>query len=247
MNKPLLICEDSFQMAWANAIISLSENGWRNWNLVVQINQPESFDMEIDNMLKDFAKEYDLILPDHVAHTIFPQRFYSNKRTKSRFYEVYYKFYDWSRKQKHSGWGTYFDRMIRYESPNHEEIDQLGGIISNINSRQTNYGASYVMVIPHPYKDLNRIMGAPCLNYITVQVEHIENLKNQKLINLMAVYRNHDFTERAYGNYLGLCNLIKYIAIETKSDVGALTCVSSRADVPKHKKELLNIADAILR
>jgi hypothetical protein len=69
---------------------------------------------------------------------------------------------------------------------------------------------------------------------------------NMKIINLLAVYRNHDFTERTYGNYYGLCNLIKYISKETKSHIGTFTCVSSHASAPEYKLELLSIANTIL-
>lgn len=122
----------------------------------------------------------------------------------------------------------------------------MGSIIDNINSRSTNYGASYVITIPYPHRDINKLRGAPCLNYITVQVEYADDSCTQKQINLLAVYRSHDFLQRAYGNYLGLRNLLKYIAVETSSQVGVLTCVSSRADVSNQKIELLNIAKSIL-
>jgi thymidylate synthase len=246
MNIPILICENSFQTAWAKALVTLRENKWRAWNLVVQINNPELFDNDTNEMLTCFAKKHNLITPKHVAHTIFPQTFYSEGMTRELFYKKYMRFFAMSRNMPHSGWGTYFERMIKYESPGKKITDQLGSIIDNINSWTTNYGASFVMTIPYPHRDINRPMGAPCLNYITVQVEYADDSCAQKQINLLAVYRNHDFLERAYGNYLGLCNLLKYIAIETRSRVGMLTCVSSRADVKNKKVELFNIANFIL-
>lgn len=245
MNRPIVICEDSFQIAWAKAIISLSDHNWKAWNVLVQIDCPELYDKASDELLKNFANNHKLIPPKHVAHTIFPQTFLKPGISKDRLYEKYWKFFRLSRNMPHSGWGTYFERMIRYSTPD-GEIDQLGSIINNINNRSRNYGASYTIVIPYPHRDLNKLMGAPCLNYITIQVENSTNPIKEKLINLLAVYRNHDFTERAYGNYLGLCNLMKYIAQETDSLIGTLTCVSSHAYVPKNCGELKVIASKIL-
>jgi len=246
MNIPVLICEDSFQFAWAKALFALRENKWRAWNLVVQISTPELFDNDINESLTTFSKSQGLIKPKDVAHTIFPQTFYKTGMARPVFYKKYMKFFKYSRNRPHSGWGTYFERMIKYKSPNQKSTDQLGSIIDNINSWTTNYGASFVMVIPYPHSDVNKTMGAPCLNYVTVQVEYADKSCKQKKINLLAVYRNHDFLQRAYGNYWGLCNLLKYIAFETDSHVGMLTCISSRADVPKKREELLKIAKSIL-
>jgi len=250
MNRPIVICEDSFQIAWAQAVIKLHENHWEAWNVIVQIEHPKLFNKNFNKLLDYFVKKYNkqndnLMSPKHVAHTIFPQRFFIKGITRKNLYKKYWRFFDRPREKPRSGWGTYFVRMIQYPTPN-GNIDQLGNIIDNINDRPKNYGASYTIVIPCPHKDLNKIMGAPCLNYITVQTENLPNLKNKKNINMLAVYRNHDFTKRAYGNYLGLCNLLEYIAHETNSHVGTLTCVSSHAFVPNYKSELLDIANNII-
>jgi len=245
MNRPIVICENSFQIVWAKAILALKSHNWSAWNVLAQIDYPELYDKTMDGLLKSFAERQGLILPKHVAHTIFPQTFLKDGVSRDRLYEKYWRFFKLSRKKPHSGWGTYFERMIRYSTPN-GDIDQLGSIIDNIKSRSRNYGASYTMVIPYPNRDLNKLMGAPCLNYVTIQVENTTKPIEKKKINLLAVYRNHDFTERAYGNYLGLCNLLKYVAQETDSLIGTLTCVSSHAFVPKNKEELLVIANNIL-
>jgi thymidylate synthase len=245
MNKPIVICENSFQVAWAQAILALTDNHWDAWNIVVQIDHPELFDKYIHNLLENFAKRNNLISQKHVAHTIFPQRFFTNGITRDKLYEKYLRFFKRPRKEPRHGWGTYFVRMISYSTPD-GDVDQLGGIINNIKDRSKNYGASYTIVIPCPHQDLNKIMGGPCLNYITIQTENTSGIKDTKIINMLAVYRNHDFTKRAYGNYLGLCHLLKYIAHETNSQIGTLTCVSSHAFIQEYKRPLLEIANTIL-
>ena len=245
MNNPRLIVADDFSVAWAKAVIELKENNWNAWNWVVTIKDPCVVNNDAIKEMSGFCLSKGLLSPDKVQHTIFPLAFYKNNRVHNRneFYRAYNKFYGLTRKMPHSGWGTYFKRMISYTTSEGKKYDQLGHIIDHINKRPTNYGSANFMVIPQIGKDSNRIMGSPCLNYVTVQVEKD---KKNKIINLLAVYRNHDFRERTFGNYWGLCELLKYICTETYSAVGRVTCVSSHAFIKNDKNDLYLIAKHIL-
>ena len=245
VNNPVLIVADDFATAWATAIVELKKYSWDAWNFVVTINNPNLKNEDAIKKLTAFAKKHSLVEPDKVQHTIFPSRIY--KKTgignKSRLYRHYNKFYHLTRKMPHHGWGTYFKRMISYKVYDGTEYDQLGNIIEHIKSRAANYGCAHFMVIPQIGTDSNRIMGAPCLNYLSIQVEKIGE---QRTINLLAVYRNHDYRTRTFGNYWGLCDLLKYICTETESNVGSMTCISSHAFVSNDKTELCEIANNIL-
>lgn len=245
MNVPTVITAHSFQTAWAQAVVYLKSNDWITWNLVVQIDSPSVIDSDIQDRTMEFAKCHRLITPVQVAHTIFPYKLYKPGIDRDRLYQKYWRYFKFTRIQPHRGWGTYFERMIRYAptGDNAQAVDQLATIIDAINGRSSNYGAAYTIVIPYPQKDSRRIMGAPCLNYLTVQVETVGKSKR---VSLLAVYRNHDFLERAYGNYLGLCKLLEYIAIETNSEIGSVTCISSHAYVPRCKQALYAIAKSAL-
>lgn len=245
MNTPSFISDDDFAKAWAKAICALKCDAWNAWNYIVTINRPNILNQAAVEKLKQFAEQKGLISPDKVRHTIFPQRIYDKycHGNREKLYRSYNNYYKFTRKMAHSGWGTYFKRMISYKTQNGMEYDQLGSIIDHINDRKNNYGAGHVMLIPQVGADSNKKMGAPCLNYVAVQVERNGQTK---CISLLAVYRNHDYRERTFGNYWGLCNLLKYICSETDSDVGSITCVSSHAYVGNNKNELLKIANEIL-
>lgn len=242
MNEPILISSPSFQNAWAEAIIRLKENRWEIWNLVVQITNPPEIDEQYHKKITTFAKANALILPDQVAYTIIPFHSRYSKCGREKFYKMARKYLNHVKHKKPHVWGSYFDRMIDYcpSGDKRKSFDQLGNIIDSINNRSANYGSSYFMVIPYPEKQAKRSMGAPCLNYMTVQVEKAPD--NTKTVSLLAVYRNHDFLERAYGNYYGLCKLLEYIASETNSDLGVVTCVSSHAYAPNKKTDLCQLA-----
>lgn len=241
MNKVISIYENDFQKAWANVVLELSRNKWQAWNIIVQISNPLKFAPGKHIIMEQFAANHDLVGQDQIAYTIFPFKLYKGQ-SREDFYNSYWRYYNAVNLNSYARWGdTYFARMIRYSDDN--VVDQLGNIIDSINDRTKNYGASYVMVIPYPQKDVKLMMGAPCLNYIAVQVELIDSIR---YINLLAVYRNHDFRTRAYGNYYGLGKLIEYIAAETQSTVGTLTCVSSHAYIDNDKMELAGIAEDFL-
>ena len=240
MNDVISICESNFQAAWAKVVLELSKNKWQAWNVIVQIRDPLAFDPDKHKIMEQFAVDHRLIGQNQVAYTIFPFKIYKG-RAREDFYKRYWRYYDAVKLNSYARWGdAYFARMIRYSD---DKVDQLGKIIDSINERPKNYGASFVMVIAYPQKDVKRMMGAPCLNYITVQVELIDSIR---YINLLAVYRNHDFRTRAYGNYYGLGKLIEYIATETQSRVGTLTCVSSHAYINANKGKLAEIAEGFL-
>jgi thymidylate synthase len=224
MDEPTLISGKTFQEAWIKAANYLKDNNWDVWNLVVQISDPTSYDKLIHNTFKDFAVDNDRISPKGVAYTIFPHKLYNRVKCANKLYSAYMdKIYTWTRKRKHKGWGTYFQRMIAYPGQK-EPINQLANIIDAINNRDRISRASYTIVIEKPGGETIRPLGAPCLNYIAVQIESDSNA-----ISLLCVYRNHDFFERAYGNYWGMCNLLCFIANETKLAPGSVTCISSHA------------------
>ena len=120
--------------------------------------------------------------------------------------------------------------------------NQLENIINAINTRDMTYKAAYTIVIQKPGGETIKPLGGPCLNYVAVQME---TEPSRTTLGLLSVYRNHDFLERAYGNYWGLCNLISFLSRETGTMPGPLTCVSSRAYVDRKKNRLSDFLDSI--
>jgi len=66
-----------------------------------------------------------------------------------------------------------------------------------------------------------------------------------RTISLLAVYRNHDIVERAYGNYLGLGQLLAFLCTETGSSAGQLTCLSSHAYINRSVRALRTLLDTL--
>ena len=236
MNTANLIVAENFQAAWFKAIKYLSENKWSAWSLVIQIKDVNCIDAVLNEQIIELADNLKIYRPKKVAYTIFPYGSYREDTSQDRLYEKYTRYYN---AVKHKlTWGTYFDRMIAYPGVN-GETNQLKNIIHAINTREKSMQAAYTIVIEIPGNETTKPLGAPCLNYLAVQIDNLTNT-----VNLLATYRNHDFLQKAYGNYYGLCKLLLFLAKETNKKTGYLTCVSSHAYIDRNKTELLKLIEA---
>jgi thymidylate synthase len=61
-------------------------------------------------------------------------------------------------------------------------------------------------------------------------------------LDLIAVYRNHDFIEKALGNFVGLARLLRFICRSTNNAVGSVICHSIHA-YANNKSRLLRMLD----
>lgn len=237
INQPFLVEQDCFQTAWKEATCLLKDHGWEIYNLVVNIKNPTAFDDQIHENFSEFCVKNSLLKPKHVAYTIFPHNLYKKNFSANEVFDAYNRdrgLFHRLRSRPRSGWGTYFRRMTCYEINGHIE-NQLNNIIQAINSRPRISKASYTIIIQKPGYETVRPRGGPCLNYLAIQMEP---RNPNPLLGLLGIYRNHDFLIRAYGNYWGLCNLICFLAKETNTVPGPLTCISSHAYVDRYKADL---------
>lgn len=129
--------------------------------------------------------------------------------------------------------------MTHYENTSNVE-NQLFNIINAINTRERISSSAYTIVIQKPGGETVRPLGSPCLNYLAIQLDREEDN-----LGILAVYRNHDFFVRAYGNYWGLCNLTNFMARETGFSPGPLTCVSSHAYLKGSKRNFKRFLDSL--
>ncbi len=242
INTPVSIIKPCFQTAWLEVVNLLSENRWELRNLIVHIENPTTFCQNFHQNISQFAKQNNLLGPKHVAYTIFPHNLYRRVDSLDSLYKNYNRrnglFERIQRKRR--TWGSYFRRMIHYEAKG-GIVNQIDKIIRAINDRDSVSRAAYTMLIQNPGGETVRPRGGPCLNYMAVQLDRDDSVQ----LGLLAVYRSHDFLERAYGNYWGLCNLLSFLAKETGVAAGPLTCISSRAYVDDKKTSLKSFMDSL--
>lgn len=214
---------------WISSVRYLFENGKGTFNLVVQIENPLLFDDYVKLEYEKICKAHNLLSIRQVSYMIFPDTMYKNiNYNEDKLYKYYCKYYP----RIKTSWGTYFYRMIAYQYYDVKKkrdgyFNQLKEIISMLKRRDKVYKTPYFILISNPVYDLRRPIGGPCLNYIALQLDR--DGKGNKSISLLAFYRNHNFLERALGNYIGLGQLLNFICKESKYKMGYLTCISSHA------------------
>lgn len=213
--------------AWIAAGQHLINSGGEVYNLVVDIDNP-SHHTEEDKVvimgLDQFLRERRTYPVATVANTIFPQDLH-RRLGPDKFVDEYLRSYDAIRKK---GWGRYFERMVRWPTDNGKTRDQLDDVVKRLSqqlaSKQT-YRNVYEMTLFDPVRDARRNRNRQCLSFLSFKFHPERGLM------LTAMYRNHHYISRALGNFIGLGNLMGYIAGQVDIAVGPLTCVSTHAEL----------------
>lgn len=217
---------------WQNgcrAILAAPNNRIRN--LITVINRPTVLDPQwLEQFSSQRVGENDSV--SVVAKVLFPIQGKRQNETRTDFYARWNSTLKRGRKigSLHAPWGTYFERLTNFAGTE----NQLENMILALSNWRQRYEASLVAHTSSPTEDRLRPIGAPCLQYIEV-------LWREEAIDLVAVYRNHDFLLKALGNFIGLGQLLKFIATESDKVAGTLTCHSVRAysDKPARLRRLL--------
>ena len=212
---------------WLSAVNCISAAGGDAYNVIVDIHNPVHH-TEQDRVLimrvDQFLRSRNANPISTVANTIFPQDLYRRYGAGAMRTE-YLRAYDRIRKK---GWGRYFERMVRWPGKNGETTDQLADLVERIKNqlraRQT-FRNVYEMSLFDPVRDPQRNRNRQCLSFLSFKLDP------ERRLMLTAMYRNHHYIARALGNFIGLGNLMRYIAAEAGTTVGSLTCVSTHAEI----------------
>jgi thymidylate synthase len=223
--------QPSCAQAWLAATRCVSaQPNYEALNVVIDIAQPDiesTVDIGICTEVDQFLQANQKPPTRSVANTIFPQDVYERHGAPA-FYEVYLtKIFP----RKASGdWGRYFERMINLPNgAQNRPTNPLDGLVqkmrSHLHENERTFKNIYELAIYDPARDAGRVMNRQCLSFLSFK------LTDERRLMLTALYRNHYYMQRLLGNLLGLANLMKFIAQETKIDVGSLTIVSTHAEV----------------
>jgi thymidylate synthase len=144
-------------------------------------------------------------------NTIFPATWAARNPEPSDLAEYYRQRYPALRETTASRYGTYFGRLVAYprEKKHEDQYDQLSNVVRKLRREHAAGSTSrksscYELNVYSERWDTN-LMSFPCLAHISM---HVHGGK----LNMQAVYRNEFLIGRAYGNYLGLAELLTYIA-----------------------------------
>lgn len=235
---PVVFNETTLTRAWAAVVQYLLTSGGRSFNVVVHVADPARLDSSILQAYDHICDAHKLLGSRHVAYTIFPQSLYEKfGREPKKLFDLYNRphgVFDRVRRRKAS-WGTYFRRLTHWpeEQPGASGtaatyVNQLDRTIESLSCRERMFRSAYVMSLWSPTRDSKRVRGAPCLLSLALQ---LERTGEDQVLNILALYRNHNFVDRALGNYLGLAQLQQFLCNHTPYVIGSMTCVSSNATI----------------
>ena len=165
-----------------------------------------------------------------VANTIFPASLRKLGESRRGFFDRYLRVWPRINAIRQNRRGTYFQRLIAYPQPGPNAFNQLDFVISAY-SGGTKRRSALQCAILSPSVDLNAtpFQGFPCMQQVAFLPEGNGGLR------ISALYPMHYLWARAYGNYLGLLNLGRYMAAEMGLELTALTCVALVAKLEEPK------------
>ncbi|HWW37734.1 hypothetical protein [Pedobacter sp.] len=218
-----MIEDNNISSAWIRTLKHIIEcPGNEITPLVVSLtefNESPAFRVALDSDLKknDKAKVHT------VAETIFPESLYVlNGYDRHKLYKGFLEILPRIKKidASSNARGTYFERLIAFDGGPKGKINQLENIITSLQDRVIKRRSKLQASIFDPSKDHTE--GAyqrfPCLQHVTFYMT-----PNGKLI-LNSFYAVQYLYERAYGNWLGLINLGKFVAHEIGTELERFTC-----------------------
>jgi hypothetical protein len=245
----LFVEGENVSTAWVEALDRLLAGDGEAVNLSVAIADPTAEDPEIRAVVDSFVEERrrarrkSVETVSSVANTIFPESLYIGRLgedAEAHLYELERLGRGVSRRRNPHG--TYFERMVAWPDgrvrkgetvETFNQLDQAVSRLRRLREQGTRRGNQFevglasaadeaiAMPVVVPGRD-TLTMGFPCLSHVSLSLQ-------KGVVHMTALYRNHDFIKRAYGNYVGLGRLLRFVAQQSGWPIGELMCVSASA------------------
>lgn len=239
-----VIRESTAGAAWLK-MVDLAETNYpdRVLHARVTITDPGAEDPEVRALVDRMLKVLKKAPVQTVVNTLFPAALARVSKTPHELSSRYTAMYKRIRREAGAnGRGTYFGRIVHYPARD-EPVNQLTRLIDQLrrdqSAKKTRPAAIYEMAtaasdtvsvqdrqpadgasteetqVYAPTPDTIP-MGFPCLSHLSWQ-------RVDGRLHLLAQYRHQYLIERAYGNYLALGLLQRYVATAAGLDLGELS------------------------
>jgi hypothetical protein len=158
-----------------------------------------------------------------VANTIFPDSLWNPSHPRSELFERYKRIFP---KLVHANgqnrFGTYFQRLTS-GGPTANE-NQLDFALETFSGRSGVRRSTLQLAVFDPARDHSAAArrGFPCLQHVTFS-------PSSEGLSINGFYAMQYMMERAYGNYLGLCRLGRFVAHELERPLVRMTCYTGIA------------------
>ncbi|MDE2747122.1 MAG: thymidylate synthase [Chloroflexota bacterium] len=246
MNRSLTIEEDNLSVAWAKAMLHVFEAGEIPTLTVVIRHFPDGNSGEVPRirrLLDDALGAGRTPLSCHeVANTIFPISLWNPQVERSQLYERYRRIMPRVLRKRRNRHGVYFQRLISFGHDSEYEggVNQLEHIIQTWNGGNHRRSALQAAIFdPREDHSHQRQRGFPCLQQVAFAPQASDGL------SVTGFYATQYMFQRAYGNYLGLSRLGRFVAHAIDRRLTQVTCVASPAVRDGTKTSLRPLMDAI--
>lgn len=246
MNRPVVIEGNNLSVAWGRAFLEVVR-AREIAPLVVVINELDNAEppevAEIRETLDRALEAEGEGLSCHtVANTIFPQSLWNPEANRQELYERYVRILPRIRKHRGNRYGLYFERLILFGHDDNLQggVNQLEHIIQTWNAGNHRRTALQAAVFDPQRDHTNqRRRGFPCLQQVAFARHGDDGLA------VTGFYPTQYMFERAYGNYLGLCRLGRFMAHEMGLSLAQVTCIATPAVRDRPRSMLSGLAEHV--
>jgi hypothetical protein len=228
--------------AWLDATDAiLASEDATMFNLVVGILDPialSDIDQVVCHTVDEFLRAHASLPLITVANTIFPGGFYRDGGARAVF-EEYPQTYAISK----TSWGTYAGRLFTKVKMRSETTSRIERVIRKLrrNAKGSRMKASYEADVFGTIDseeistycaetDSGLGIGQPCLVHLSFK------LHQDDTVSLTAIYRSQYYVAKALGNFVGLAQLLAFVATEADLKPGFLVCHATMAEIDLGKK-----------
>jgi len=207
-----MIKSGDVSLAWLNALKFIYTNGTKRGELVKELID---LVVEIEKPLL-IRKTVNESFKNHIGEV------WIRKGAEPIFPDSVSKGLKW--------YNSYWSRISKYREKRNQIEYVINRLLTKPHSKQLVCVTFEPEIDIQPHRPYNPSM--PCLVTLDFKVQ-------ERKLNLFALFRSHDFGRKAYGNYIGLGKLMKYICDRTGLEEGVVICYSRSAHI--RKKEFTSI------
>jgi len=234
---------ENLSLAWGRALQLVSAKGREEVSpLIVSItgfdadNRPKE-DAAVRNALDTTLVKLGKFYCHTVANTIFPESLWNPARPRADLFERYRRSFPKIKAASQlNKRGLYFERMTGTGGGR----NQLDYVLSSYLGRKGMRRSALQVSVFDPDRDHSAepYLTFPCLQHVTFA-------PNSDGLYVNAFYAVQYMVHRAYGNYLGLCRLGRFVAHELKMPLKRVTCFAGIAQCDSSKTAVKTVLGCV--
>ena len=234
MSKLYVAKSSSLSLAWAEVFFKLMEPGAGELApAVITISDFDDHSLPIE--VPGVQQAIDAVNNQScrtVASTIFPNSLWipDVKDDAKRLYSRYEKVWPVVAKCRANSKGVYFRRLTAFAPAGVDEkrpvVNQLTHIVDTYKGGNHRHSALQASIFDPTRDHTNsRQRGFPCLQQVAFGV-------SDGMLEVTGFYALQHHVPKAYGNYLGLCWLGRFMAKQMDLRLSQVTCIASSLKLP---------------